>query len=695
MRATEDFKDASKLDEYRDIVEGLRSIPVVKPRLSLMLKVAWRSRVTGAPGVGEPSTASREKRTGLSQLPRAAVVAFLVICFALVLFFGLTLFARGSHPGDTLYVFKVAREKISMAFTGGPVARANKNLELARERLKELDYFVSKNKIDPDSIKYIAKQYNENKVQVQKVISQQGTAPGGSMLASQLENLETRKTSILGRMSAAASSDSILARAAGASVAVRDHSGSQSLVDGLSNIYGQADESGKYEFDYTLPDKNKAPEIDTTVELDGYKTTAPVFASGEQPIVKGQLEVVVEPRMKVLASGQSEQFTLRLNQKGGDKIGGRRMVLEDRSGASLVNGQSGKVELAVGGDGSYSFSVTKTSSLVSRISLSVFDGTLVEMGDVLVLGTSEKVAGGSTKSGVVARVAPSGGGNRIELDNGLVQVAADSERPYAIIESMNKSENNSINAGPLEDMLGVPDVPGKQGPIEIKGPSLVYSNSDSAAYEIDIGAKLSELTVHRVYEVNLAKGNGFVSIMCKTSVESSGLQPSRNYNPESVQGMRLPRGLDTRIGGVPAGSLSEDGQPASISFDSTRPYVTFKSGGRGIVLCYPTRGPDSWAVDSNYVYTSFREGTIMPGIASETTSFLGFSDEGDVPPMINKALETQVNVPDTRVGESLQDWGFEIECTPPLKDLKTGRQRLTLTIRKRYEKLSDYFGRNN
>src|SRR5450756_2966777 len=88
-------------------------------------------------------------------------------------------------------------------------------------------------------------------------------------------------------MSAAASSDSILAPAAGASVAVRDHSGSQSLVDGLSNIYGQADESGKYEFDYTLPDKNKAPEIDTTVELDGYKTTAPVFASGEQPIVKG------------------------------------------------------------------------------------------------------------------------------------------------------------------------------------------------------------------------------------------------------------------------------------------------------------------------------------------------------------------------------------------------------------------------
>lgn len=79
---------------------------------------------------------------------------------------------------------------------------------------------------------------------------------------------------------------------------------------------------------------------------------------------------------------------------------------------------------------------------------------------------------------------------------------------------------------------------------------------------------------------------------------------------------------------------------------------------------------------------------------SETTSFLGFSNEGDVPSMINKALETSVNVLDGRVGASWQDWGFEIECTPALSNLREGRQRLTLTIRKKYEKLSDYFVSN-
>ncbi|MCJ7653043.1 MAG: DUF5667 domain-containing protein, partial [Actinobacteria bacterium] len=279
MRVTEDFRDTSKLDEYRDIIDGLSSIPVVKPRLSFRLKVAWRSRVTGAPGIRQPSTASREKRTGLSQFPKAAVVAFLVICFALVLFFGLTLFARGSHPGDTLYVFKVARENISMAFTGGPVATAEKRLQLAQERLKELDYFVSKKNLEPEKIEYIAKQYNQNKVQVQRVIAQKGTAPDGKMLASQLENLETQKEGILSRMSATAGPDSIMAPAAGARVQVLDPSGSLSLGDGSSNTSGQADSAGIFEFDYTSSDKNKIPEIEATVELDGQKTIVPLFAS--------------------------------------------------------------------------------------------------------------------------------------------------------------------------------------------------------------------------------------------------------------------------------------------------------------------------------------------------------------------------------------------------------------------------------
>lgn len=87
---------------------------------------------------------------------RAAAIAFLTVCVTLVLFFGLALLDRGSHPGDTLYVFKVAREKISMAFTGGPVATAEKSLELAQERLKELDYFVSKKNLEPEKIEYLA-----------------------------------------------------------------------------------------------------------------------------------------------------------------------------------------------------------------------------------------------------------------------------------------------------------------------------------------------------------------------------------------------------------------------------------------------------------------------------------------------------------------------------------------------------------
>ncbi|MCJ7652376.1 MAG: hypothetical protein MUO75_01595, partial [Actinobacteria bacterium] len=530
-----------------------------------------------------------------------------------------------------------------------------------------------------------------------RVIAQKGTAPDGKMLASRLENLETQKEGILSRMSATAGPDSILAPAAGARVQVLDPSGSLSLGDGSSNTSGQADGAGIFEFDYASCDKNKIPEIEATVELDGQKTIVPLFASGEcEPITKGRLEVKVEPRKKDLTRGQTEQFILTLNSKGGEKLGGTRMVLEDRSGASLIDGQSGKVEPVADDNGRCAFTVTKTSNQVSRISLGVFDGTWVEMGDVMALGTTEKVAGGSTKGGVVARVTPSGGGNRVELDNGRVQVVADSNRPYAIIKSMNKSENKTINLGPLEDMLSVSGQPGVQGTPEISGPFLVYANNDSAVYEIDIKAKRGEITLHRIYQVSLAEGNEFVLVSCKASVESSSrLEQSKTFGTGSVPGIRMPRGLDTKVGGIPVESLPRVEQQASVAFDVTRPYVTFKSSGKGTVLCYPTRGPDSWSVDNNYIYTAFREDTLVSGITSETTSFLGFSDEAGVPSMINESLEARINFPTAPPGDIAQQEGFEIECTPSLKDLKPGRQRFTVTIRKRYEKLSDYFGINN
>ncbi|MCJ7652096.1 MAG: hypothetical protein MUO75_00170, partial [Actinobacteria bacterium] len=116
---------------------------------------------------------------------------------------------------------------------------------------------------------------------------------------------------------------------------------------------------------------------------------------------------------------------------------------------------------------------------------------------------------------------------------------------------------------------------------------------------------------------------------------------------------------------------------------------------KGAVLCYPTRGPDSWSVDDNYVYTAFREDSLIPGITLETTSFLGFSDEAGVSSMINESLEARTSFPTAPPGDIAEQEGVEIECTPALKDLKPGRQRFTLTIRKRYEKLSDYFGINN
>ncbi|MBK5093591.1 MAG: hypothetical protein JJE48_08775, partial [Actinobacteria bacterium] len=376
MDTTKNSDDNRIEDEYRDIVAGLRSIPPVGPRLAFRLKVAWRSRATT--GVGkEPTTGiSGKKRTAWPPLARAAAVAMLTVLIGASIFFGLTLLATGSHPGETLYVFKVAREKISMAFTGGPVATAEKSLGLAQERLKELDYFVSKKNLEPEKIEYIAKQYNRNKIQVQKVIAQKGTAPDGKMLASQLENLETQKEGILSRMSATAGPESILAPAAGARVQLLDPSGSPSLGDRSSNASGQADSAGIFEFDYTSSDKSRIPEIEATVELDGQKTIVPVFASGEsEPVTKGRLEVKVEPRKTDLIRGQTEQFILTLNSKGGEKLGGTRMVLEDRSGASLIDGQSGIVELVADDDGRCAFTVTKTSNHVSRISLGVFDGT--------------------------------------------------------------------------------------------------------------------------------------------------------------------------------------------------------------------------------------------------------------------------------------------------------------------------------
>jgi hypothetical protein len=107
-----------------------------------------------------------------------ALIAILII----VLAGGGTVIASGnSMPDNTLYVVKLAAEKVHMAFTFSEISKAELNAEFADKRVEEIIYLASRG--DPQNVQIVAQRLNSNLVAINNMVGENNTkgpelAPG-------------------------------------------------------------------------------------------------------------------------------------------------------------------------------------------------------------------------------------------------------------------------------------------------------------------------------------------------------------------------------------------------------------------------------------------------------------------------------------------------------------------------------------
>lgn len=275
------------------------------------------------------------------------------------------------------------------------------------------------------------------------------------------------------------------------------------------------------------------------------------------------------------------------------------------------------------------------------------------------------------------------GGKKAILDNGVVLVSTDGLGSGTVIDVLSAVDNGGTVAGPLEvTLVGQDGTPVNGDTVLTKGPYIIPTAGSSAAYELQYDLELEGSTVHSVFRVSLAEGDSYVSVSCKTSVEGIGTRLSA----AGLQ-MRLPLGADTRIGGEPVKS-SGNGEPITVAFDDAHPYATFDSGGETISLVFPENGPEEWSVSGNLLLSDFASENLSPAAVTESTALLGFCDEGESALLVEVPGDSSLSTPAT-VNENGD--GFHVECSPLLEELKPGRHTITLTVRKQYETIGDFF----
>lgn len=271
------------------------------------------------------------------------------------------------------------------------------------------------------------------------------------------------------------------------------------------------------------------------------------------------------------------------------------------------------------------------------------------------------------------------GGSKAVLDNSLVRVTTDSQGGVRI-EKLGSDGNVIAVAGPLElTLVGEEGFPIDGDALSAKGPYVVSAGVSMAACELRSDLSVEGGIVRKTCRVSLAEGAAQVTVSCTVSSDANG-------SPPLLLQVSLPLGADARVGGKSIKSTG-NGEPVTVSFNDEKPYATFQSGGETVSLVCPDAGPAEWSVSGNLLTVDFAGEGVNDSSSIEATVLLGFCGEGET---VGKALvpgDSSVSVP---AADDDVD-GFSIECGPALDKLKPGRHKITLTVSKRYEKLSDYF----
>lgn len=689
--------------EESTLVESIRSMPRIRPGRAFKVRVNLYARF---PGLGSYMVARREasriersilgteppKRAAwLASMGRIATAVAVVLVLALGIFGSLTFAARNSRPGDALYSIKRFREDMELSLTWDRSKKVQKSLALAEARLSELDYLITRNKLDAREVKAVIRDYGERTRAVEDILREDIQLQGAQGVAAQLKVIRTTEKNIERRLAAAGPGASLV-RAAGAQVTVRDVSGRQSLDGGKSSIKYRTDADGVVSFDVELSEPGRAKDLEAYIELDGRSEVLPVFSACLRPS-NGTLSGTVTPVVPSVVLNRPEMFSLKLASSDASRLAGRSIRLKDASRTSNINGVDGEVTVVTDSAGVCSFTVTKKSlDRVSRISASVLGGSSPglagpqDLGEVLVVGGLKLPSDGARSSDVSVRaVGPEAGPQSIELNNGLVRVTVSAGRPGQVIESVT-GVTNSGRAGPLNDTLRGEDTPADL--IKTSGPRLAFAGNEAAGYEVSFEAHMGQAVVSKTYRVTLARGNPYATIDCRVEVSGEPVDTASGAIIADFFRLQIPTGGAVNVSGNDVSAAGDNS--SMLSFQVGAPYAMVDSNGSIEILACPIDSetyPSAWVLGRDSLALRLPENAGRVGADSSVTLLLGITDRQGVKEFTARVMRgVGSSVPPESAGET-DGQGFLVTTDPTSRELKKGTRKLTLTIFKEYEKV--------
>ncbi len=382
-----------EVEDSTVLVESIRSLPRMKPRLGFRARVTFYSLMGITPRMGSRIVASGRASRPARVL--AAVGAALLI--ALASFWGLGILANGAMPDSALYALKRANENIDMAFTWSPTEKARKNLRLAERRLEELENVIRAKNTNPEAVARLSSEVEGYQQAAGSVLAGGSSEAQAQLVGSGIEELDKKKADLKKRMVSAAGDEGVLEPASAAGVTVSDMTGGVT-VSGSRSASGKTDTSGRFIFEYTPegsePDADGALQIE--VELDGRRQVAPLGTpDGPVKTEDGSFVVTPSSRLAFAAPGRVMDFDLKLSSGLGESVAGRKLKITDLSHAGLVNGSGSSAVVPTGADGTCAFTFKNTSDRkTSRLAVAVLDGTVwKDAGEAIVVGS---VSGGGS-----------------------------------------------------------------------------------------------------------------------------------------------------------------------------------------------------------------------------------------------------------------------------------------------------------
>jgi hypothetical protein len=360
-----------------------------------------------------------------------------------------------------------------------------------------------------------------------------------------------------------------------------------------------------------------------------------------------------------------------------------------------LDGRTGAVAARTDETGSCAVTITKTSvEQVSPITLQVADPGWVDAGVVLRLGGVQAPSAAPVAGAVQVTSAGMGADlQQVVMDNGLVKVTAERSDDGAIVTAMTRS-GSAAQCGPLYDPLpSQAKLIGRS--VTTSGPRLLFSNGRAAGYETVLEMPAGDGSISKDYKVFLSSGDRFATVQCR--IEATGSADALFASTPGLvctSMLRIPAAASIAVGGHEVAKPQTPEGSTLLSFDIGNPYFTLTQGQDVTVAAFPIDSetyPQSLTLTTDSICPTPPATIPADGIMSQTM-VMGLLDKGSVDAVVSRARmgigdpSLAANTSTDQSGE-----GFSVVVDPPLEELANGKQKITLTVYKQYQKVLSGF----